>query len=866
MLVERMKKNKSIEFYRFMLSLPILLMHIGSSTALMGTKFSKGGNAVECFFVLSGFLLAYSLIEDDGMHAIRSSTKKLKRQITHIFPYYYICLATTFACKFYYYKDYCDFSVEEWGHFFNNFFIELLCLSGLSYRTFHVNGPAWYVSALLMATFVVSLVYLLLKKICGKKYKYFWMIGVILCFFIYLMTDANFSSKYLLVRSVINISLGVAFFEIFDLIKNKEVIVPCWFVDILEVATLIAVISCFIPGVNIDSRYIAIFFGILVIIQFSQKTHLSKILDNDISGFLGEISLPIYLGQMFIICLYAFWGNYDAIITHRTISYIVITSDVILWSIALKYLISRISNKNGMKFAITTKQVLLIVSGLLFIHSFYTEQIFFDMGNMNRLVYIVCKLLLLVIEVAVPQIIYKLLSLERKWLILFACIVVVYLFFIMVSWPGNWNNDEFLILGTVQHFNIQYHQSLLTSLFFILSLMIIPDCGGIILFQGIICALIATYTIYICYRQIGKCAYFLLAVFFSPLTIYYVLYPLRVCLYAFTFLLLMMLVAELIQDCYFSAKRMIAIGVISAIVSTWRTESLFLIVLIPMIIVVQIISKGKNKKFIYQIVLAAIIPFALLMKINSYKDVQTEKTATLWSFTTGMSVLLQDDNLRSPDLEEDLNNIDKVMNIDKMVENSSATDLYKVYNASGPYEYTNEEYNACIKSIARLIICNPIKYAETKWELFKTSCGIGESFWLSTPISKEQAYEIVSMYSVSDSILDIYNPRNENIREAMVYWLTGMMPIKDDGDILIYKVTMQSWIAELILFIVAIVMLFKKKLMYFLIDILVLGDFILVYLTAPNVNVMYFFPCAFVGICITLYEVICVFRSCKNKC
>ena len=52
-----MERNKSIDFYRFAFCLPVILLHISVSTTLYDERFTLGGNAVEFFFVLSGFLL-----------------------------------------------------------------------------------------------------------------------------------------------------------------------------------------------------------------------------------------------------------------------------------------------------------------------------------------------------------------------------------------------------------------------------------------------------------------------------------------------------------------------------------------------------------------------------------------------------------------------------------------------------------------------------------------------------------------------------------------------------------------------------------------------------------------------------------------
>ena len=63
-------KNKiiknNINLDRFLLAIPVLLMHIGSSTSLGVGPFLYGGYAVECFFALSGFFLAKKVSESSS--------------------------------------------------------------------------------------------------------------------------------------------------------------------------------------------------------------------------------------------------------------------------------------------------------------------------------------------------------------------------------------------------------------------------------------------------------------------------------------------------------------------------------------------------------------------------------------------------------------------------------------------------------------------------------------------------------------------------------------------------------------------------------------------------------------------------------
>lgn len=873
-----LKRNGAIEFDRFLLCIAVALMHIESSTALIGmNKFIYGGYAVECFFVLSGFMLANSISKvnistNDSIG--KMAIKRFLKQFLSVLPYYYIGLFTTFIYRIYYYSKFIELSKEQWVQFISNFLAELFCLTGLSYRTFHVNGPCWYISALLISSFIITCIYLLLKKFIKKSEEASLFLGIAVFLFYMLKSNSvslTISAGYILSRSIANLMLGGAFYFLFAKSKKYLVKTSAVIFDVLEILSGLFIGACFMHRFGLDRRIIAIAFGILIVSQFTERSHITKILNNDFCSLLGRLSLSIYLGQMLIICKYAYFSKYDLTL-NRKLSYFVIFVSIVLWALIIEATITLFKKnilKKEIQFFISPRKLLLFGSILLFITSFSTEKAFFSFANMqakNWILYIVCKLLLFVIELVIPQIIYNCVikSENKKWIMVFTGIFLIYFICLLLSWPGNWNNDEFLILGNIFEFNIQYHQSFFTNIFYILSLMIIPNCGAIILFQMMICAIIATYVIKKIYERCGKRAFYALLLFLSPATIYYLIYPLRVCLYSFTFLLLIIKLFGIYKKDGNFTGELIWIGVLTAIVSTWRTESIFMIIFVPVVLIVTFYKK-MDKRLVIYFLIATYLPFAIFSKVNGFGDKNVKQTALLWSFVTGFSVMLQDDNIVSPNLQEDLKNIDAIMNIEKMTQNAHPYDFYAVYNEIGPFEFTDKEYKDCVKSIARLIICNPIKYVQAKYELFELSTGLkSDAWWVSTPVSKENAWNIVSMYQVSGDILKIYQPINDICRESFVTVLTGMYQINETGN-MAYHYIWNLWLPLVLLCILTVLLLIKKKIYYTFLNAAVIGDFMLVYLTAPTANPMYFWPFYLIGWVVCLYEFVILLKEHREE-
>ena len=148
--------------------LPVILLHISVSTTLYDERFTLGGNAVEFFFVLSGFLLGRYIKKTSEKDIFVSALNKTKRQIIHIFPYYYLCLFMTLFYRIHINIKFDSYSEQDWVQFINNFVAELLCITGVSYRTRHINGPDWYVSALIIASFLVTVFVLAMKRYLKK--------------------------------------------------------------------------------------------------------------------------------------------------------------------------------------------------------------------------------------------------------------------------------------------------------------------------------------------------------------------------------------------------------------------------------------------------------------------------------------------------------------------------------------------------------------------------------------------------------------------------------------------------------------------------------------------------------------------------
>ncbi|NFG60724.1 hypothetical protein [Clostridium sp. CMCC3677] len=537
------------------------------------------------------------------------------------------------------------------------------------------------------------------------------------------------------------------------------------------------------------------------------------------------------------------------------------------------------NNKKELKLttAITNINMIEIVLAItLIILSFFMEKKFFIFENIStyqKFNYIMCKILFCILVVCTIKFMFyvftKVINNNPKYktfTIIFLGIMIIYGVFIYITWPGNWNNDELLILSNVRTFNFVLHQSVFTNIFYILCLMLIPNPGGVILAQAIIFAIVASYIVTVLFYKFGKKALIILIIFFTIPTIYFMLYPLRAGIYSVLFLLLMFELYQVFENNYLTPKKLYLIAALTVVVGYLRGESKSLIFIMPLVIII-FFRKNISKKYILK-ALALIIALSLAFSciIIQGDQQKLERRATVWTFMTGFSVLLQDTNLRSSNLEEDLKNIDKILPIDKLTQNSSATNAEILKQAIGPVEFTDAEYKAFMKSAIRIIAYNPIKYIKTKVNILLESTGVSENFhWLPSIPTDEVLKNTLKGYDISPEICKFLNPINESYRNQFMHFLTGEYRINNGEGPIAFYIYWNQLIPIILFLIVSIICAIKKKWMLCIISGIYYIHFILVYLLAPTTYLMYFFQFYLLGYILSIMYILSITNSKRDN-
>ncbi|GAA0077153.1 hypothetical protein UT300005_15310 [Clostridium sp. CTA-5] len=870
----QLEKNKYIQFWRFIFTITVVLFHISNSTALIYPQFFKGYLVVDFFFILSGYLLMNTFNKIDCRGNIwNQAVRIIKKKIFNFMPLWYITLFIVFFYRVHIYNS--IYTKQQITEYIGGVVPEFFMLNGIFTVQLHANGPSWYISILLISSFLILILWAIMSKYKLNYYIASLMIG---SFGVILI------NKHLVGSGLNNLLNGISFMLLGGAIRRfvewfkpragKYIIL----INLIEIGLIITLfLGLFNPDIQI-SRYLwtIIFMGI-IIISFLNCTILSKLLSNNISDYLGKISIGIYLGHMLIMVKFGFLSPWPLAET-PIISTIAIVSLCILYGVFLKQLdtfVKQMWQKRSKFKMVTTnkKYTILIISFTLITISFFTERKFFEFKGLNdnqKITYVLCKILFCITVIGIIALISHMIKMirngEEKYKVFirfFILIMIIYGILVYTTWPGNWNNDEIFILSCVRSFNFVFHQSIFTNIFYVLCLMLMPFAGGIVLVQAIIFASIISYIMTQSFYRFGKKSWFILPVFFSIPTLYFMLYPLRIGLYSIMFLLLLFELYQIFEDKYTSAKKLYFIGILTTIVAYFRGESICLTILIPIIMLI-FFRKYVGNKVIAKTICIIIVLATIFNCINKQADKELEKKATLWSFMTGFSVLLQDDNLRSNNLEEDLNNINNIMPIDRLTLNASTTNVELLQETVGPLEFTDEEYKKFIGSAIKLIINNPIKYIKVKSDIFIQSTGVSTQYrWVPPVPNEEELKGVLRAYNISEDISAFLNSFNQMQRSKIIYALTGMYRINNGNGPVAFYIYWNQLIPIILLFLMSVVSLIKKKFGFVIISLIYYIHLILVYLMVPTNHVMYFYQFYLLGYVLSILYLLSIIGNKK---
>ncbi|WP_421504956.1 acyltransferase family protein [Erwinia rhapontici] len=306
---------------RLMLAVCVIIDH---TQLIFGRRMFGGSNAVEAFFMISGFYMA--MILNEKYIGVGSYFKFISNRFLKIYPVYYVCMvlilvvSLLFWCfnndslrigPYFNYFNEIPFSAKSLLIFSNLFIFgqDLVMFSGVDvhsgifyftndFRTSSpqlynllLNPPAWSISVELMFYLIAPFI---VRRDC-------WLISVLAMLSIFVKFYITkiigwdydpWTYRFFLSELSFFLLGTLAYKIVTPLVKKLAISDKCNFIYLAFLLSFIIFYEdIYFPG-KIFVIFIMLFFGIPIIFEFTKKSKFDK--------FIGELSYPVYLIHLII--------------------------------------------------------------------------------------------------------------------------------------------------------------------------------------------------------------------------------------------------------------------------------------------------------------------------------------------------------------------------------------------------------------------------------------------------------------------------------------------------------------------------------------------------------------------------------------
>lgn len=477
------------------------------------------------------------------------------------------------------------------------------------------------------------------------------------------------------------------------------------------------------------------------------------------------------------------------------------------------------------------RKLWLIIGILHWILSFFTDTLIITCEI--PWVYAVWKVIFLLFVIAFYQVVGYVVheyragnQAVRKVCRLVGIYFLIMMVFLLLTWPGIWRVDEFSILRTARDLHIHYWQGYLTSVYYILCLMMIPVPASVIVFMCLINSFVTGYLIYKLWMYTGKrkAAYLLYIPFLFFPVIDSNLYPMRMSIYAFLELLLLAKICFWFYENRTPRKREIfGVLLLAAVVTCWRSESIYYILLFPVLLAVFFWKRINRKQLVRMIVTYVVLAVVAvgIQKVGEGEGDGYEITAIIRPLTP---LVVAAAYAEETDLIAD---IDKVINCAYIFQGASEGEtgigIFWRWVGEGLIkdgQYTDADYQNMLKAYYTLILRHPKIFLQERWQTYK------EATWLLGRITDTEPPSPAINETVRKVVYSILE-----LRSFDDYYTQGI------GARIVYN----SIPPSVLLFLAALLALWKKKLVYAGSILMVFLKVPLVFLTAPGSLFMYYY-------------------------
>ncbi len=429
---------------------------------------------------------------------------------------------------------------------------------------------------------------------------------------------------------------------------------------------------------------------------------------------------------------------------------------------------------------------------------------------------------------------------------------VVQLLLLLLTWPGIWRMDEFGLLSSSSFLYPHFWQNYLTSVWYILSLMILPFPAGVIIVMNAGNALVFARVLAIFESNIKKHLLFERNLIIIPAIPFFFLpvldsnlYPMRMSQYAFLEILFFAELTDLALnhsehewklggENRKEPKRWFLLSLLAAVLTVWRSESIYYILIYPIILLLILQKKKAGKQILLYIIMLVIlfVPQKIGEKMTSQDQYE------LTSIVLPLVPLVIEADADSAANEELLSQINLVVNTDVLLDAASRGKNGISMFWSEPNfqrQYGSTEFATFKSAYYKLVLKYPMVFIRERFQTFLESNDLLENTTALFTDDETANFVTFRTYPLS-------KPVSDNLRTSVIKILElrrsedymSKQPFTD----FVYS----ACISVLVLIVSCIWLLIKKRYVLFVLLLSMLAKAGLVFLTAPSKLFMYYYP------------------------
>lgn len=498
--------------------------------------------------------------------------------------------------------------------------------------------------------------------------------------------------------------------------------------------------------------------------------------------------------------------------------------------------------------------MLTIVNGRNYFDYSQTKDIF-----LISLVEILTFLFLL----AIYQFIFKIVKEHKKYrqhIRIFLIYFFILLLLLILIWPGNWRQDDLVIATITKKFNVLAWQHTLSSIFYMVSLKIFPFPTGVLIIQIILISMLVTPIINKMYsyfsidnRMMKGLCYI---PFLLPATLDNNLYPMRSTLYSYLFIFTIFLIITYINEKNkITLKQIISLIFLFSILSVWRSEGIFFLVICIVVAVYFKKCKQLVLKDAFLLCFGTIVfSFSMMALHQHYMVGNLEHNYKITSTVETIAHLVR----RATSKNENAHLLEKINRVinNEMILSQPKTDGVELYWQGLVREgYTDNEFKDYMASYYKLCAKYPDIFINERINEFLQTSALddisvskGNLLYDSSSgfdnLSKNKDSNYAKLIQIGGNI---EKPFNKGIRKNIMRILEGRKMNNFYKPTFIYSIFWNLIPPLIFTFIFVVYCIIKKKIMIAFLISTSLMKAVLVFLTAPSALFMYYFSEYIIG-------------------